>query len=166
MTMKDSPNGKRYGRRDPKGRIIEAYGFDLSPIATRHAEFVRLAEEGRAERAAMGRLRRRATIARKAITQILETAAEYGVRGRGVADPRPRDSEALARALRGVERPDEMEPGSRAWNGGRRAARERLENLLGVVEIRPQGAGKPAPPYTTTNQALILTGYGNRSRGM
>src|SRR5262249_41144698 len=27
VTMKDSPNGKRYGRRDPKGRIVEAYGF-------------------------------------------------------------------------------------------------------------------------------------------
>src|SRR5256885_13566464 len=64
VTMKDSPNGKRYGKRDPKGLITEAYGFDLAPIAARHAEFVRLAAEGRAERAAMGRLRRRATIAK------------------------------------------------------------------------------------------------------
>ena len=71
VTMKDSPNGKRYGKRDPKGRIIEAYGFDLAPIAARYAEFVRLAEEGRAERAAMGQLRRRATNARKGIIQIL-----------------------------------------------------------------------------------------------
>ena len=39
VTMKDSPNGKRYGKRDPKGRIVEAYGFDLAPIAARHAEF-------------------------------------------------------------------------------------------------------------------------------
>jgi replication initiation protein RepC len=81
VAMKDSPNGKRYGKRDPKGRIIEAYGFDLAPIAARHAEFMRLAEEGRAERAAMGRLRRRATIARKGIIQILETAREYGYEG-------------------------------------------------------------------------------------
>src|SRR3954464_4492613 len=78
VTMKDSPNGKRYGTRDPKGRIVEAYGFDLAPIAMRHAEFVRLDAEGRAECRAMGRLRRRATIARKGIVQILETAAEYG----------------------------------------------------------------------------------------
>jgi Replication protein C N-terminal domain len=29
--MKDSPNGKRYGKRHPQTkRIIEAYGFDLS----------------------------------------------------------------------------------------------------------------------------------------
>jgi replication initiation protein RepC len=39
ITMRDSPNGKRYGRRDPKGQIIEAYGFDLarSPRATRNS---------------------------------------------------------------------------------------------------------------------------------
>src|ERR1700741_4876387 len=29
VTMKDSPNGKRYGKRNPKpGQIVEAYGFD------------------------------------------------------------------------------------------------------------------------------------------
>src|ERR1700722_8702492 len=61
ITMRDSPNGKRYGRRDPRGIIVEAYGFDLSPIAARHQEFVRLAEEAREERELMGRLRRRAT---------------------------------------------------------------------------------------------------------
>src|SRR4051812_31345026 len=76
VVMHDSPNGKRYGKRDGKGQIVEAYGFDLAPIAARHAEFVRLAEEARAERALMGRLRRRATIARNGIIQILETAAE------------------------------------------------------------------------------------------
>src|SRR6201981_1499361 len=81
VTMKDSPNGKRYGKRDPKGRIVEAYGFDLSPLAARYAEFVRLAEERAAERDAMGRLRRRATIARKGIVQILETACEYSLEG-------------------------------------------------------------------------------------
>src|ERR1700722_19667912 len=60
ITMKDSPNGKRYGRRDPRGTIVEAYGFDLSPIAARHAAVVRLAEGAREERELMGRLRRRA----------------------------------------------------------------------------------------------------------
>jgi replication initiation protein RepC len=30
VTMKDSPNGKRYGVRDRAGRITEAYGFDLA----------------------------------------------------------------------------------------------------------------------------------------
>ena len=53
VTMKDSPNGKRYGHRDPKGNIGEAYGFDLSLFAVRYAEFKRLADELDAERRAM-----------------------------------------------------------------------------------------------------------------
>ena len=99
VTMKDSPNGKRYGKRDPKTRrIVEAYGFDLSPIAARHAEFVRLAEEAKARAGGDGRLRRRATIARNGITQILETVAEYGFAGEEWANL-ARDSRNLARSL-------------------------------------------------------------------
>jgi replication initiation protein RepC len=139
VTMKDSPNGKRYGKRDPKGRIIEAYGFDLSPIAARHAEFRRLAEEGRAERLAMGRLRRRATIARKAIIQILETAAEYGHEGEEW-QTLTRESEALTRSLKAVERVDEMEAGVTSLERRQQAARKRLELLLGTVESDPMGA--------------------------
>ena len=127
----------------------------LSPIAMRHAEFVRLAEEGRAERAAMGRLRRRATIARKAIIQILETAQEYGFEGEEWI-ALARETSALVRALRGVERPEEMETGVRSLERRQRAARERLEVLLGVVDSAPRSR-KTGPTYTTTNQTLILT---------
>ena len=87
IAMKDSPNGKRYGKRDPKGRIVEAYGFDLAPIAARHAEFVQLAREAKEERDALRRLRRRATIARNGIAQILEVAAEYGCQSARKRDP-------------------------------------------------------------------------------
>jgi replication initiation protein RepC len=139
ITMRDSPNGKRYGRRHEKtGHIIEAYGFDLAPIAMRHAEFVRLAEEGRAERAAMGRLRRRATIARKAIIQILETAQEYGFAGEEWITL-AHETAALIRALREVERPEDMEPGVKSLERRQSAARERLEILLGVVDSAPKG---------------------------
>ncbi|HVA89067.1 MAG TPA: plasmid replication protein RepC, partial [Chloroflexota bacterium] len=111
------------------GRITEAYGFDLSPIAARHAEFVRLAEEARAERAEMGRLRRRATIARNGITQILDTAAEYGFQGEEWVSLLC-DSRHLAKALRKVERPEEMALGVESLERLQRAARERLEILL------------------------------------
>jgi replication initiation protein RepC len=137
VTMKDSPNGKRYGHRDPKQRIIEAYGFDLTPIAARHAEFVRLAEEAKAERRAMTRLRRRATIARKAIIQILETAEEYGFDGKEW-QTLARETRDLTQALRAVERPDEMEAGVKSLERRQTAARERLEALLGTVETAPK----------------------------
>jgi replication initiation protein RepC len=139
VTMKDSPNGKRYGKRDPKGRIVEAYGFDLSPLAARYAEFVRLAQEARAERAAMGRLRRRATIARKAIVQILETAAEYGFENEEW-QVLARETKDLAQSLRSVERVDEMETGVKSLERRQQMARERIEALLGTVETAPKPA--------------------------
>lgn len=132
ITMKDSPNGKRHGRRDRQGRITEAYGFDLSPIAVRHAEFVRVAEEARAERAEMSRLRRRATIARNGITQILETAAEYGFQDEEWASL-ARDSRNLGRVLRKVERIEEMALGVESLERRQRTGRERLEMLLSLV---------------------------------
>jgi replication initiation protein RepC len=136
VTMKDSPNGKRYGRRDAKGRIVEAYGFDLSPLAARYAEFIRVAEEGRAEREAMGRLRRRATIARKGIVQILETARDYDLSGADWTTLES-DAQAIVRALKRVERPDEMEAGVVGLEQRQRDARARLEMLIADVKKAP-----------------------------
>ena len=143
--MKDSPNGKRYGKRDPKGRIVEAYGFDL--VADRRAPCrIRAGWRRRGGRSAcaMGRLRRRATIARKGIVQILETAAEYGFEGEEW-QMLARDMAALARALRDVERLDEMELGRHQprtpANCGARASGDPVRSS----GFRPQGGGKPAP---------------------
>jgi replication initiation protein RepC len=138
ISMKDSPNGKRYGHRDPKGRITEAYGFDLAPLAIRHAEFVRLAEAGKEERRAMGRLRRRATIARKGIVQIFETATEYSFEGEEW-QILAQDMTALVRALRNVERLEEMELGVASLERRQIGARERLEQLLETVNSDPKG---------------------------
>ena len=144
LTMKDSPNGKRYGVRDAKDRIVEAYGFDLSPIAARHAEFVRAAEEGRAERVAMARLRRRATVARKAIAQILETAREYAFGG-GEWQILAAETQTLTRVLRGVECLDEMKMGVASLECRQIAARERLETLLQIA--KKDGSGSENGPH-------------------
>ena len=85
VAAKDSPNGKRYGRRDRDGKIIEAYGFDLSPLAQRLEEFERVAEEGREERARMGQLRRRGGKA-KWVVGVLALAALGGVAGMAVVN--------------------------------------------------------------------------------
>jgi replication initiation protein RepC len=75
LIIRDSETGKRYGRRDPDGRIIEAFGFDLSPLAYRYEEFIRIAAEAKAERERIKGLRKRATRARRAIRQISESLA-------------------------------------------------------------------------------------------
>ena len=54
FVLRDSPTGKRYGRRDRSGQIVEAYGFDLSPLAFRTDEFIRLAAEARPSASAIG----------------------------------------------------------------------------------------------------------------
>src|SRR3954454_19762976 len=139
INMKDSPNGKRYGHRDPRGRIAEAYGFDLSPIAARYEEFRRLAQERKEERRAIGWLRRRATIARKAIVQILETATEYGFEG-DEWQILAHDMTALTHALRNVERVREMELGVASLERRQQEALARLDQLLGTVDSDPKGA--------------------------
>jgi len=132
VAMRDSPNGKRYGKRGPKGRIIEAYGFDLSPIAARHAEFVQLAAEAKAEREALRRLRRRATIARNGIAQLVETAIEFGFQD-AEWTRLASDTRAITRALRTMERPEEVALAVDNLERRQLAARERLENLLSGV---------------------------------
>ncbi len=145
VTMRDSPNGKRYGKRDPKTKLItEAYGFDLSPIAARHAEFVRLAEEAKAHRADMAHLRRRGTIARNGITQILETVAEYGLGGDEWVNL-ARDSRNLARSLKSIERLEEMALGVESLERRQREAREKLENRLAELALAPSEAVNPDP---------------------
>lgn len=76
MLAKDSPTGARWGRRNHNGTIIEAFGFDLSPLAHRMDEFADIRDAGRANDALRAQLRRRKTVALKSIGQIIRTAAE------------------------------------------------------------------------------------------
>ena len=76
FVIRDNDQGKRYGRRGPDGRIIEAFGFDLSPLAQRYDEFVRLAAAAKVERGRMKDGRRRVTFARRSIRQIGEQLVE------------------------------------------------------------------------------------------
>jgi replication initiation protein RepC len=157
VTMKDSPNGKRYGNRHPNnetGRITEAYGFDLSLFAVRHAEFVRLAEEHQAERRAMKKLRRRRTIAHRGIIQILETAQEYGFEPEEWAIL-ARETKDLTGALKDVDRLDEMETGVASLERRWQAARGRIEVLLGTVDSDPKEP-ENRPHYNNYNQTSNL----------
>ena len=58
FVMRDDPQGRRYGHRDEKtGRIIKAFGFDLSLLAQRHDEFEKIAAAAKIERNRMRKLR-------------------------------------------------------------------------------------------------------------
>ena len=75
IAFQDSPNGKRWGRRDRSGQIVEAYGYDLTPLAARAEEFEALFQHLEAERDLRQRLRRQITVLRRTIRARLDCAA-------------------------------------------------------------------------------------------
>lgn len=81
IAFKDSPNGKRWGHRDAEGHIIEAYGYDLAPLAARAEEFEILFGHLKAERQLCARAKRQITIARRTIRAKLEIAMERALSG-------------------------------------------------------------------------------------
>lgn len=81
ISMKDSPNGKRWGKRDGEGFITEAYGFDLGPLAARTVEFEALHAHNQEERALCQSLRDAITVSRRIVRAKIEKALENRLRG-------------------------------------------------------------------------------------
>ena len=81
VRLRRSPNGKRYGHRDKQGRITDAYGFDLAPLAERMAEFERLAAEWEARRNEGRRLRREIACSRNVVLSLVDLAVMQDVAG-------------------------------------------------------------------------------------
>jgi replication initiation protein RepC len=79
--MKDSGNGKRYGYRGDRGEIVEAYGFDLSPLGARWDEFADLAAARGIEQARRRSLRLKVSEVRREIRTICADALERGYEG-------------------------------------------------------------------------------------
>ncbi|APX14150.1 plasmid replication protein RepC [Tateyamaria omphalii] len=69
IIRRDSPNGKRYSSRSGG-----AFGFDLSPLALRFAEICAVAEDVRAERDRLKRLRQTVSLMRRDLAAL----AAYG----------------------------------------------------------------------------------------
>ncbi|MGB3387716.1 MAG: plasmid replication protein RepC [Pseudaminobacter sp.] len=81
IIRRDSPNGKRFARRSRAGEIEQAYGFDLSPIVARAAEFRDLAETVQAEKKAFRVARERLTLLRRDIVKMIDAGIEEEVPG-------------------------------------------------------------------------------------
>jgi replication initiation protein RepC len=82
ITHRDSANGNRIGARGKDGRLIYAYGIDLSPLGARYQEFVQAADLGTAADLRIDVLRKRLTAARRRIrsfAQLVEDEAMEGI---------------------------------------------------------------------------------------
>jgi replication initiation protein RepC len=90
IVRRDSPNGKRYARKDGTGEIELAFGFDLSPLVVRSEEFESLAAAVETEARALKLVRERITLCRRDIAKMIATGIEEGVPtrrgGQGPAD--------------------------------------------------------------------------------
>lgn len=81
VIRRDSPNGKRYARKGEGGQIEQAFGFDLSPLVARAAEFEKLAAEARAAAKARYLLREEISLLRRDISQTILMSLEEGLPG-------------------------------------------------------------------------------------
>ncbi|NNH55283.1 replication initiation protein RepC [Rhizobium laguerreae] len=81
ILRKDSPNGKRYARRDRAGTVGEAFGFSVAPLLARAVEIENLAAQAVADRELLRAVRERLTICRRDISKLIATAFEEEVSG-------------------------------------------------------------------------------------
>ncbi|WP_160006135.1 plasmid replication protein RepC [Rhizobium sp. 18055] len=81
LIRKDSPNGKRYARKDRSGSIRDAFGFSLAPLLARAEEIERLAAEVVAEKLYTQRLRERISLSRRDIAKLIEAAVADRIPG-------------------------------------------------------------------------------------
>ncbi len=81
ILRRDSPNGKRFVRRDSNGEIAMAFGFDLAPLTFRAAEIETQAEKIREENRIRQQLRFSITIHLRDISKTILSALNENRKG-------------------------------------------------------------------------------------
>lgn len=81
VAYSDGPTYQRRGRRDETGKIVDASGIDLSPIAVRFAELTEIADAAEYHSREWKRHSNRRTILRKEIQSLILSAREEGFDG-------------------------------------------------------------------------------------
>lgn len=78
----DSPNGKRYARRDgPDGNVIRAFGFDLVPLVSRAAEIVQEARAAQAAAAQLANVREQVSLTKRDAIKLAQYGSDMGYAG-------------------------------------------------------------------------------------
>ncbi|WP_350334272.1 plasmid replication protein RepC [Coralliovum pocilloporae] len=81
LVRRDSPNGKRYARRDGDGEITKAFGFDLSALLAHASQLREKAKVMRQERRLCQDLREQITLLRRDVCKTIEFAIEEALPG-------------------------------------------------------------------------------------
>jgi replication initiation protein RepC len=77
IAPKDSPNGKRYAVKDLAGQVVDAFGFDLTPVYARRGDWVVVLMEQKQLREVQKRAFDEVTICRRATEEALSALAEH-----------------------------------------------------------------------------------------
>ncbi|SIR31305.1 replication initiation protein RepC, partial [Rhizobium sp. RU20A] len=77
----DSPNGKRYARKDSNGAIETAYGFNLAPLLARAEELAGMAQQVADAQRALKLIKERITLARRDVRKLISAGVEDAVPG-------------------------------------------------------------------------------------
>jgi len=155
IALNESANGKRYGRRDDSGRIIEAFGIDLSPLAVRLKEFTEAAFAAQEERRRIAELRRQASRTRKALIQLAETASMYGVTEFDF-DGAVMAAESARVRLSRLREAKAMAPIAEDIAGLQKEASTALEEAFKIILPDPEGPENRPPITTTTTEKQIF----------
>jgi replication initiation protein RepC len=81
IVRRDSPNGKRYVRRDQQGDVKTAFGFDLTPLVARAVELEQFASAIRADDLSKRLLREHISLHRRDIAKMIIFADEQQLDG-------------------------------------------------------------------------------------
>ncbi|MFB2552496.1 plasmid replication protein RepC [Ensifer soli] len=81
IIRRDSPNGKRYARKDEAGAVESAFGFSLAPLRTRAAELAARAATVAAARQEERLARERLSLLRRDVRKLISAAQGEGAAG-------------------------------------------------------------------------------------
>ena len=156
FVIRDNEQGKRYGRRGPDKRIIEAYGFDLSPLAQRYDEFIRLAAAAKTERGRVKACRQRITIARRGVRQAGELLEGLGVPLPSSWQQLVTETAELIAVARRTERSDDLARIATSLEERQTQAEQWAKTLSQPVNPDPEGLADE-PHITDTNLSSDLS---------
>ena len=153
IAMRDAGSGRRQGERDEgeDGRILWAYGFDLSPLAACHAEFRERAAAFEEREALLRRLRLEVSSLRRDILTLADVGLARLPEATDWADLAIRTRQLCSQS-RTQDDPDVLQlliSQLRAMHGDVRALFEPAE----TAKSDPSGSSEP-PLYTHTNQSI------------
>lgn len=158
IAMRETGNGHRRGEREKGegGRIISAFGFDLSPLASRQAEFLKLATDFELQEAVIRRLRAELSGLRRdvlTLTDLGEMTAHEVADWKNVA--------FRARQIAGQSRNQKDTDVLRLLVGQLTVMRDTTQALLGPTSYSEAPKSDPwgsleRPLNTSTNQPISL----------